>query len=58
MLLLLGVVLFTGRLLPVWMFINFLALICHAQHFKTNMPSFLAIFLTELLKIPRFDLIG
>ena len=53
----LAVVLFTGRLLPIWMFINSLSLICHTQYFKSNMPGFLAIYLTQLLKIPRFDLI-
>ena len=57
MLMMLAVILFTGRLLPVWMFINSLTLICHTQYFKTNMPGFLALFLTELLKVPRFDLV-
>ena len=39
------------------MFINSLSLICHTQYFKTNMPSFVALILTDLLHIPRFDLV-
>ena len=48
---------FTGRLLPTWMFINSLCLICHTQYFKTNMPTFVVLILTDLLNIPRFNLV-
>ena len=54
---LLLMIMMTGRLLPTWMFINSLCLICHTQYFKTNMPGFVAIFLTELLNVPRFNLV-
>lgn len=47
----------SGRLLPLWMFVNQLCLLCHTQYFKTNMPGFVGFYLTELLAIPRFNLL-
>ena len=56
-LILLLIIMCTGRLLPTWMFINSLCLMCHTQYFKTSMPGFAAVFLTDLLNVPRFNLV-
>ena len=47
--------LMSGKLLPTWMFINHFSLICHIQLLSINMPTFVSLFLTQLLSLPQFN---